>query len=103
MIDLIEKHKCEIEEFCKQFGVKSLDTCGSVLDERRFKRYESDIDFVVEFEPMEATRHAKSYFGLLERLQDIFARNIDLIEIKAVNNPYLRDSINQNRSRIYAA
>jgi predicted nucleotidyltransferase len=103
MIKSITEHEEELYSLCRRFRVKRLDVFGSALSTKTFDQYGSDIDFLVEFETMDAVRHAKSYFGLLQSLQDMFARNIDLIEIKAVKNPYLLDSINKNRSRIYAA
>ena len=52
---------------------------------------------------MDPVRHAKSYFGLLAALQDLFGCRIDLIETKAVANPYLLESIDRERRQIYAA
>ncbi len=103
MIEAIIEHKQELHSLCQRFNVKRLDIFGSALSEKTFDEHKSDIDFLVEFETMEAIRHAKSYFGLLQSLQDIFLCHIDLIEIKAVQNPYFLDSINKSRSQIYAA
>lgn len=103
MIGAVLEHKQEIEELCRRFNVKKLDLFGSAVTEVGFKDGRSDIDFAVEFEPLEAVPHAKAYFGLLAALQDLFARPIDLIEIKAVTNPYLLESINRQRNQIYAA
>jgi predicted nucleotidyltransferase len=103
MIDHVKNHNEDIANLCKQFNVKSLELFGSALNKEDFDPQNSDIDFLVEFEPMDAVRHAKAYFGLLQALQDLFSRNIDLIEIKAVENPYLLESINKSRSQIYAA
>jgi predicted nucleotidyltransferase len=103
MIQAILEHRHELQNLCRRFNVKRLDVFGSALSERTFDQNRSDIDFLVEFEPMDAIRHAKAYFGLLQTLQDMLSCNIDLIEIKAVQNPYLLDSINKSRSQIYAA
>jgi predicted nucleotidyltransferase len=103
MIKAIIEHKQKLQSLCQRFNVKSLDVFGSALSEKTFDKHKSDIDFLVEFEPMEAVQHAKSYFGLLQSLQDMLSCRIDLIEIKAVHNPYFLDSINKSRSQIYAA
>jgi predicted nucleotidyltransferase len=76
---------------------------GSAASDDRFDPEHSDLDFLVGFEPMDPGRHARSYFGLLAALHDLFARDVDLVEIKAVTNPYFLDSINRGRRRIYAA
>ena len=103
MIDVVKKHIDEIFELCRQYNVRSLEFFGSAFTERKFDRETSDIDFLVEFFSMEPNEHAKSYFGLLEDLQDMFEYNIDLVEAKAVHNPYLKESINKNKGKVYAA
>ncbi len=103
MIDLVKNHSEALVRFCEQYNVKRLELFGSAVTANAFDPQRSDLDFLVEFLPLEPGRHAKSYFGLLEKLQDMFGRNVDLVEIKAVTNPYLLASINKNRSEIYAA
>ncbi len=103
MIELVERHKAELRELCRKHGVKRLELFGSALDAGRFRLGSSDLDFLVEFVKMKPVEHAKSYFGLLEDLQDLFAGKIDLVEVRAVTNPYLLESINESRSEIYAA
>jgi hypothetical protein len=100
---VIEQYREELHELCRRFEVERLDVFGSALNEEDFDRERSDIDFLVEFKPMEPVRHAKAYFGLLARLEDMFGRPIDLVEIRAVKNPYLLDSVRKTRRQIYAA
>jgi len=103
MITLIKSHQKEIENLCERYNVRRLEIFGSAASGEGFDIKTSDIDFLVEFLPTSPSEHAKAYFGLLEALQDMFSRPIDLVEIKAVSNPYLIESINENRSQIYAA
>jgi predicted nucleotidyltransferase len=103
MIGLLEHHRDELTRLCLDFGVERLDAFGSAAGPERFDPDRSDIDLLVEFAPMDPVRHAKAYFGLLGALQDLFARRIDLLEIKAVTNPYLLESIQESRQQIYAA
>jgi predicted nucleotidyltransferase len=103
MVSVIEEHRADVQRLCQRFGVSRLDVFGSAVTEDRFDPNRSDLDFLVEFEPMDPVRHAKSYFGLLAALQDLFCRDVDLIEIKAVTNPYLLESIDEGRRQIYAA
>jgi predicted nucleotidyltransferase len=76
---------------------------GSAVAPERFDPEQSDIDLLVESEPTDPVRHAKACFGLLATLQDLFARRIDLVEMKAVTNPYLLESIEEQRRQMYAA
>jgi len=103
MTTIIKEHQQAIERLCKQYSVRRLEVFGSAAGGERFSAQTSDVDFLVEFQSMEPGEHAKSYFGLLEALQDMFSRPVDLVEIKAINNPYLIESINESRSPVYAA
>ena len=102
MVGPVEDRRQELTQLCQDFHVKRLDAFGSAAERERFDSDRSDIDLLVEFEPMDPVRHAKAYFGLLAALQDLFARGIDLLEIKAVTNPYLLESIEKQRRQIYA-
>jgi predicted nucleotidyltransferase len=103
MISFIEEKREELMKLCQQFNVKHLELFGSAVKGKNFHKDKSDIDFLVEFFPMAPVEHARCYFDMLESLQDMFRCDIDLLEVKAIKNPYLLDSINKNRSRIYAA
>ncbi len=87
---------------CGRFGVKTFEVFGSAAQEAGF-RATSDLDFLVEFLPMAPTEHADAYFGLLQSLKELFGRAVDLLEVKAINNPYLLESINRSRVKLYAA
>lgn len=68
--------------------VKRLGVFGSATGDR-FYPAASDVDFVVEFEPMTPVEHAESYVGLAEDLAGLFCRKIDLVELSAIRNPIL--------------
>ncbi len=102
MNPLIGSHRSELEQFCKRFRVKRLDLFGSAAT-GDFKSETSDLDFLVEFQPLRPNERADAYFGLLFALEDLFQRKIDLVEIGAVQNPYFLRSANQSRTLLYAA
>ncbi len=103
MISFIEEKYESLKRLCKQYRVKRFEVFGSSLTGEGFDPENSDLDFLVEFLPLQPGEHANAYFGLLEALQDLFTRSIDLVETKAIRNPYFLESINQNRKEIYAA
>ncbi len=102
VIRLIQKKSEAIAALCKQHHVAELYLFGSAAS-GDFKRLKSDIDFLVNFKPATPADHADHYFGLLAGLRDMFHRRIDLIEIRALKNPYMRDSVESNRVLLYAA
>lgn len=70
---------------------------GDIDDER------SDLDFLVEFHDLEPGTHADAYFGLLQDLESLFERKIDLVMDRAVKNKYFREAVNRDRVVVYAA
>ncbi len=103
MIGLIEDNREAIERLCSQHHVQRLELFGSALTDENFNPDKSDLDFLVEFLPLKPGEHADAYFGLLEALQDMFGRHIDLVMTRAIKNPYFLESVNKSREVIYAA
>ena len=62
----------------------------------------AELDLVVEFSSMRP-KHAPAYFGLLEDLENLFTRRVDLVEIGAVRNPYLRREIEEHQETLSGA
>ncbi len=103
MVKAIEEHGTDLRELCRRFGVKRLDVFGSAAMDEGFDPTRSDIDFLVEFDLPDPVCHARAYFGLLAALKDLFSRDVDLVEVRAVTNPYFLESINRGRRQVYAA
>lgn len=95
MTDVIEARRTGLEGLCQHHGVARLALFGSALRDD-FDPDTSDLDFTVKFQPMTPQEHAEAYFGLLEDLERLFGR-IDLVEIGAVRNPYLRQEIEERK------
>ena len=74
---LIDQHINDIKRLCTDHKVKQLYAFGSILT-NRFNN-ESDIDLVVDFDPMDFSVYADNYFDLKFSLQSIFHRTIDLL------------------------
>ncbi len=98
----IEARRADLENLCRRHGVARLALFGSALRDD-FDSDTSDLDFAVEFSHMSPSEHAGAYFGLLEDLESLFARGVDLVEISAVRNPYLRREIEERQETLYAA
>ena len=92
----------ELEALCARFRVQRLEVFGSAVT-GKFDEIDSDLDFLVEFQPLAPGTHADAYFGLLEALQDLFQREVDLVESAAIDNPYFLRSVNTQRTLLYAA
>ncbi|MGH9364928.1 MAG: nucleotidyltransferase family protein [Thermoanaerobaculia bacterium] len=98
----IAKRKADIEQLCRDFRVRRLELFGSAAAGKD-RPGESDLDFLVEFEPLPPGRYADAYFGLLEALQRLFDRPVDLVVASAIKNPYFRKAVEQTKTLLYAA
>jgi predicted nucleotidyltransferase len=98
----IELHREELRALCLRFHVRRLDLFGSAARDD-FDPVRSDFDFIVEFDRSAPQHPFDSYFGLKEELEALLGRKVDLVELSAVRNPYLKASIEQNRENVYAA
>lgn len=98
-MDRLQKYQAAIIKLCKAHKVKSLYAFGSILSDNF--NAESDIDLIVEFANMDVEDYADNYFDFKFSLQELFKRPIDLLEEKAIKNPYFRDKVNQRRLILY--
>lgn len=98
---LINKHTNDIQRLCKQYKVKRLYAFGSALTSR-FKT-NSDIDLIVDFELQDICHYADNYFNLKFALEEVFKRSVDLLEEKAIRNPYFKQAIENQRQLLYGA
>jgi hypothetical protein len=98
---LIEKHRPDIVEICRRYGIHRLEVFGSAARGVDFDPERSDADFLVEFSP-ETSVGLADFFGVKSELEALLSRGVDLVELSAVRNPYLLDNINRNRELVYA-
>src|SRR5687767_4669007 len=101
MHPLICEKISEIARVARRRRVRRLGIFGSATSDR-FDHAASDIDFVVEFEPMTPAEHSEAYFGLAEDLARLFCRKIELVERSAIRNPSFRESVEGTCKDVYA-
>lgn len=98
--EVVKSHSDELNRVCRHFRVRRLDLFGSAVASD-FDSNQSDLDFLVEFPRLGPREHADAYFGLHKSLRELFGREIDLVEIEGVSNPYVRTAIERTRVQIY--
>jgi len=90
----------KIAEFCLRWKITELAFFGSVL--RDDFRPDSDIDILVTFRG-DAPWSLWDLLDMREQLQNLFGREVDLVEKDALRNPFRRQEILQNHKVFYAA
>lgn len=99
---IVQDNRVAIEDLCRRFHVARLEVFGSAAD-GTFDPTRSDLDFLVDFQPLEPAQLADSYFGLLDELQLLFQRRVDLVTSRSVRNPYFLRGVNETRRPLYAS
>jgi len=89
----------KITALCDKHKVAKLFVFGSILTDHYKKS--SDIDLLVDFTGVDTFDYADNYFDLKISLEELLQRPIDLLEEKALKNPYLRKSIDSSKQKIY--
>ena len=102
MISVVSEQAAELEQLCLRYSVLRLEIFGSAATSQ-YRPEESDLDFVVEFQPLPDGTYADTYFGLLEALKRLFGKTVDLVVGSAIKNPYFRQSIEETKRLIYEA
>ena len=96
---IIDKNIDKIRALCNKHKVARLFVFGSILTDNFNKS--SDSDLLVDFAGVDLYDYADNYFDLKTSLEKLLKRQIDLLEDKAVKNPYLRQSIDSSKQMIY--
>lgn len=102
MHELVVHNLEKIAELCRKHGVKRLELFGSATRED-FDPARSDVDFLVEFYPYEPDGFSDKYFVMIRQLRELLGRDVDLVEVGCVRNPYVLASIERTKVPIYDA
>ena len=89
-----------LADLCRHHGVARLEVFGSAARGTDFDPLTSDVDFLVEFR-LDNKRAPLSQY--VEALRHALDRSVDLVELDAIQNPYLRAAIDKSREPVYAS
>lgn len=92
----------EVAALCRRHHVHRLALFGSAAT-GAFDPESSDIDLLVEFDPMPPIEHARVFFALAEDLESLLSIPIDLVEPGAIRNPYFGEAVRRSQVVLYEA
>ena len=102
-MNLFEKNRPKIIELCKKHRVKTLSVFGSVLTDRFNDN--RDIDFLVTFLPHNPDDmnfdYCRNYWDLENSLENLFGREVDLVEEDGLRNKYFIANVNRTKQLLY--
>ncbi len=96
----LKEHISQIQRLCDRYNIKALFAFGSVTNDKF--NADSDIDLLVDIDIDDPIEYADNYFGFKFQLQELFNRELDVLEQKAITNPLLRQKIDQSKVLVYA-
>ena len=99
---IFAQRRTDLEALCRRYGVRRLELFGSAATGQD-RPGESDLDFLVEFDPLPDGGYADAYFGLLESLEELFGRPADLVVASAIRNPFFLEAVERTKALLYAA
>lgn len=95
----IENKLPQIKKIFAKYGAKNVYLFGSATTNKFHK--ESDVDFLYSFpEDLDYEIYANNYFNLLDELQNLLKKEVDLVAEKTLKNPYLIESINESKIQL---
>jgi predicted nucleotidyltransferase len=100
MHSAVASHLEGIAAICRQYGIRRLGVFGSAARASDFEADRSDVDFLLEFEP-DARPDLETYFSAKAALERLLGREVDLVELGALRNPFLRREIERQRETVY--
>lgn len=102
MTDLVQNKLVSIIAACKKHLVAALALFGSAA--QNALQQGSDIDFLVEFsDDIDLLDYADNYFSLLDQLQGILERKVDLVSSRSLKNPILKEEVYRTKVDLYEA
>ncbi|MGE3797304.1 MAG: nucleotidyltransferase family protein [Thermomicrobiales bacterium] len=100
---VVERHRKEIAELCRQFGVERLEIFGSASADHT-GIVPGDIDFLVFYPPgHDVGPWMSSAFALESALSTLLDYPVDLVMEKALENRWFRREAAKTRTVIYDA
>jgi len=100
MQGIINDNLAALAKICEIYNVSRLYVFGSVVTER-FSPKESDLDFLVEMQPMQVVERGENLIRLWDALENLFQKKVDLITDQAIKNPFFKAELDKTKLLIY--
>jgi predicted nucleotidyltransferase len=96
---IVERNIEDLKMLCTMYNVEKMYLFGSALNSNFNAK--SDVDLLVKFKVIELSKYFDNYMDFKEKLEDLFGREVDLVEEQTLRNPILINSINKSKELIY--
>lgn len=97
--ELIAKDRTGFQQLCDAHEVAQLHAFGSSV-QGGFNST-SDIDMIVDLKTKDPLRFGELMLDLWDKLEAFFGRKVDLLTMRSVKNPVMREEIERTKVLIY--
>jgi predicted nucleotidyltransferase len=96
----VARHLHALPEICRRHHVVWLDLFGSAVN-GDFDPARSDVDVLAKFDWHDGVNAFRAYFGLMDELERLFGRSVDLATDGSIKNPYVLRQVDASRLRVF--
>lgn len=97
--DLINKDREGFRHLCETHEVAQLHAFGSSV--HGAFNGSSDVDLVVDLKTKDPLRFGELMLDLWDKLEAFFGRKVDLLTLRSVKNPVMREEIERTKVLVY--
>ncbi len=99
-IPIIGARYAQLTQLCEQYRVEKLYVFGSVITER-FNPLTSDIDLIVELQPMSPLERGNAILKMWDDLELLLERKVDLLTDQPIKNIIFKRVVERTKQLIY--
>ena len=104
MIESNRDYSVEIADICKKHNVKYLSLHGSSsMTQEDGGSEKPEVNFIVEFLPLEKKQYALNYFALLKEFEEMFDRSVGMVDLNYITHPDILRQLTKRITDIYKA
>lgn len=97
--DLIAKDRSGFQQLCEAHEVAQLHAFGPSV--KGGFNSASDIDMIVDLKTKDPLRYGELMLDLWDKLEAFFGRRVDLLTMRSMKNPVLREEVERTKVLIY--
>jgi len=102
MIKLVEDNIEQLKEICRKNSVEQLYIFGSALSLKFSDQSDLDFAYILK-EDLSQIEFGNAFFGLMEDLESLFDRKVDLVSYRRVKNPVFKQELDRTKQSLYPA
>jgi hypothetical protein len=97
---IINDNLADLVKICEKYDVSRLYIFGSALTEK-FSPEQSDLDFLVEMQPLDVFERGEKLIQLWDALENLFQKKIDLITDQPIKNAFFKAEVDRTKQLLY--